>query len=127
MSYVETVDFERLPSALDNGPETEEAQLNLDYADRDTTRAAHKSARAREIQFDETLAGIMSTPQGRAFVRVLLFEWCHVEDTTFAAEHAQMAFAAGERNVGQRLKAAVVRLAPNDFLKMLMENANAAS
>lgn len=127
MSYTDhAIDFERVPSALVDEPGEPEVQLNLDYADREVTREAHKRAREREVVFDETLKGIMSTPQGRAFVRTIMFDWCHTEDSSFATDAGQMAFSAGERNIGQRLKAAVVRLAPTDFVKMLMENANAA-
>lgn len=128
MSYTgAALDFETVPSALDDEPEADEVQLNLDYAERDTVRDAARTAKDREAVFDECLKGLMSTPTGRSFVRTVMFDWCRTEDSVYSTDHGQMSFAAGERNIGQRLKAAVVRVAPSDYVKMLMENANVRS
>lgn len=119
------IDFERVPTAIDDEVIVEdEGQAALDFGDRATVRKVHRDAKAAETEFNEYIKTLMSTLQGRSFVRTVVYEWCHVATPSFVTEAAQTAFNEGERNVGQRLLASVIALAPQDYVKMLMETSN---
>lgn len=80
--------------------------------------------RLRELQLqrtkDEDLKWLMGTKPGRRIA------WRQLADTgvfrnPFDRDTTVMAFNCGQMNVGQRLLAQVMELAPDEFLRMLKE------
>jgi len=84
-------------------------------------RRQEKEARAKEAQDDAVVQSLMSTPAGRAWVRELL-EQCHVFHASFTGEALGSAFREGERSIGLRLLAAVMRAHPEAYVQMMKES-----
>lgn len=99
----------------------EEPELELDppLADPGAVRAGKAEARRREADREEMVRAVVGLPQGRKWLREVIFTWCHVNAPSINEIPALMGFAEGERNIGQRLLADVLAASPKDFLKML--------
>jgi hypothetical protein len=87
--------------------------------DRRRTRA-RKDKAIRET----VIRSLMSNPDGRRYIHLELSK-LHIWESTivFAPGGSQLtAFKEGKRAVGLELLADVTRLAPNEFVKMMVEN-----
>lgn len=72
----------------------------------------------RDKQDAEDLRTVLSSPQGRRFIRGLLAE-CGEHRTSFHTNAIQMSFNEGQRNVGLKLKARIIQCAPETLLDVL--------
>lgn len=79
-----------------------------------------KSARRRQRDQDAALVALMSHQATRSWVYDLLTR-CQMFQTSFSKSALEMAFNEGARNVGLRLTADLMRLCPDDYVKMLRE------
>ena len=79
-----------------------------------------KAARARQAQDDTVVQSLMSSEAGRGWVRNLL-DACGIFRSTFTGEALQSAFNEGQRNVGLRILADVMRACPDAYIQMMRE------
>src|SRR5882672_9145506 len=99
----------------------QEPSLNDEWIDPELARAQKresKAAKARAAQDDAAIQSIMASPGGRAWIQDLL-EVCGVFRTTFTGEALQSAFNEGNRNVGLRILAAIMRACPDAYIQMM--------
>ena len=75
----------------------------------------------RQKIVDEMMIALLDMPQGRMLVWDLL-ESTKVFHSSFSSRALEMAFNEGQRNVGLRLMADIMRLAPEQWAKMSREN-----
>lgn len=80
-------------------------------SDPEKIKDAQKRAKALEKQAAEDLQAVLSTVEGRRFVRGLLAD-CYEHRSVFSTNAIEMAFKEGARNVGLKLKARVGQVAP---------------
>ena len=76
--------------------------------------------KSRRIARDDFLRAAVGTKQGREYIYWIL-ELCGMGRNPFTANALTTAFSCGELNVGQRIQAHIIEVAPNAFLKMLAE------
>lgn len=81
------------------------------------------AAEKRQARIDLAVRGLMSTPDGRSWVRAKLAAW-GVFVAAPPEDALRMAFAQGLRNAGLELLADVTRAAPGEYLLMNQERAN---
>lgn len=111
------------PVAGDRGPLSgSRASIRLKRRRLWASRAARE--RAARIFADEDLVWLMNRREGRRFVWRLL-QGCHLYDE-HSAGSGGAGFRAGERNVGLRLLADIVRLCPDLHARMAREAARDA-
>jgi hypothetical protein len=81
-----------------------------------------RNARAKRVQagHDSAITALMSHPETRAWVWDLLTE-CRVYGPVFDRSALQMAFNDGSRNVGLKLIAQIMRVAPDSYIQMSRE------
>lgn len=84
---------------------------------------ASKQKRA-QAEADMALATLLRTTPGRRWMWATLCG-CGVYATTFRPDGLTMAFNEGQRAVGLRLLADVMRVAPDQYVTMAEENAQA--
>lgn len=72
----------------------------------------------KDKQEVEDLKAILALPHGQRFIRQLLSD-CGEHRSSFHTNNAVMAFNEGTRNVGLKLKALIVRAAP-EYLERLL-------
>lgn len=79
-----------------------------------------RGARAKDREKQEMLdlKAVLDTAEGRRFVRGLLAD-CGEHRTSFHTNALQMGFNEGMRNIGLKLKARIVRAAP-EYLQELL-------
>lgn len=88
----------------------------------DEARAkAEQRALHRRERLDNDLRAIMSRPEGRRFVCRLIDEICGVSSGSFSNDKAEMAFIAGRRDVGITLMREAQRVAPAEYVHLLVE------
>ena len=92
----------------------------MDASDPKSVRKAQKAAKTAERLRQDVIRNLMSTIAGRAFVYDLL-EGCHVFVTSFSLNALQMAHNEGERTVGLRLLADIMRVCPDKYVLMARE------
>ena len=83
-------------------------------------RRAAKLEREREAQENAVLQTLLSTPVGRRWVHELL-ESCHVFHVSFAQDALVTAFREGERSIGLRVLAQIMRAFPEAYVQMMKE------
>lgn len=84
--------------------------------------AGKRRAAGRKKKADEDVVyTLMSTQAGRAWIYSLLSD-CHCFSTSFTGEALSSAFREGERNVGNRLTAMLLKTASKEFILMLEEH-----
>lgn len=93
----------------------EQAQATLRDRERDTQRQA-----------DEDLRAIMLTPSGRRFMYWLTYDVCGVENGIWSPS-AEIHFQEGRRSVGIQVKNEAQRVAPREYVQMIMERINEAA
>jgi hypothetical protein len=81
-----------------------------------------RNARAKRIQagHDNAIKALMSHTETRAWMWDLLTE-CRVYSQVFDRSALQMAFNDGSRNVGLKLIADIMRVAPDSYIQMSRE------
>lgn len=77
--------------------------------------------RREQGEADQALRNLLRTTPGRRWMWQLLAS-CHVFASTFRADPYTTAFGEGERSVGLRLLADVMRVAPEEYPTMAEEN-----
>ena len=111
-----------MSATLDDRMAEAEPDRVADINDAATVTAQRRKARLAARARDDALAGMMSIREGRAWVHDLLAT-SHVFESSFSNNPGLMAFREGERNVGLRVLAQVMRLAPDRYVDMMKENA----
>lgn len=91
-----------------------------DASDPEQVNQRNRDAKRRAYRHREVLHRIMGTTDGRAWLWDLL-EFCHMNETSFAADARFHAFREGERNVGLFVNGQMQRFAA-EYLQMLKEN-----
>ena len=84
---------------------------------------AQREARVREFERKVVLRSVMSVKAGREWMFNLLGE-CGVYRTPFANDRSATDFNCGQQNIGLRLVASLVEACPDDYLRMMKEQAN---
>lgn len=84
---------------------------------------AKEEAHKRQLIIDEALKAFMSLPGGRYWMRGML-EACHIGSSSFTPDALRMSFLEGERNIGLRLFADLLRVAPNEYAQMMKDDSN---
>ena len=86
----------------------------------DPRQVRERTARVkdRDKQDAEDLKAVLSTAQGRRFMRGLLAD-CGEHRSSFHTNAIQMSFNEGIRNVGLKLKARIIQCAPESLLDVL--------
>ena len=96
----------------------------FDAADPKQVSKRKQRAKQRAANDDAVLKSILATTNGRAwFWRILAS--CHLFGVSFDSDALRMSFREGERNVGNRLLAQLMRSYPDSFILMMRENNNA--
>lgn len=83
-------------------------------------RIAKKEVKLREQQDREVVVAIMGTTNGRAWILSWL-ESCNIFSTPFSGVDARTNFNCGQHNVGVQLLNQVVRLCPDEYVRMMKE------
>jgi hypothetical protein len=99
---------------------------DVDVSDRTQVRAARRSAAAEEREEGERLAAFLGQPIARRWMWRLL-EACHTFSTSFDDNPYRTAFREGERNVGIRILADIMRNCPHQYSVMTQEAENVRS
>jgi hypothetical protein len=96
----------------------------VDLGDRESVKKRDKEIRVNKATREEMIRAVMGMPQGRALIRWILFDICHIEEPSFTTNGLTMAFREGERNIGQRIKADILmtREDANNYYQMLREH-----
>lgn len=84
-------------------------------------RAGREKAKRDEAINKDVVVNMMSHPSGRRWV----WNWlgfCGTFRSSFDREPLLMAFNEGQRNVGQKLLADVMKYAPHSYASMMTEN-----
>jgi hypothetical protein len=104
-------------------PEKNEAQEPEEYNAGNAKHVARraKAAKRREKIKTEALIRLIESPGGRAWLWDLLTS-CHVFTSFPLTDAIHLAGAHGERNVGLRIFAQVMKLDPNLYYTMAREN-----
>ncbi len=92
-------------------------------ADRRHVRAAEKAKKFRDKDKDAVLKVLLAEPNGRAWLRWLLFEVCRIDTTTANAafDPQAMMFREGAREVGLTVYREALRLSPQGYVLLLQE------
>src|SRR6266576_349368 len=96
---------------------------DVDVSDRTQVRTARRSALAEEREEGERLAAFLGHPVARRWMWRLL-EACHTFGTSFDDNPYRTAFREGERNVGIRVLADIMRNCPHQYSVMTQEAEN---
>jgi hypothetical protein len=99
---------------------------DVDVSDRTQVRAARRSAAVEEREEGERLAAFLVHPVARRWMWRLL-ENCHTFGTSFSDNPFRTAFQEGERNVGIRVLADIMRYCPTQYSVMMQEAENVRS
>jgi hypothetical protein len=91
-----------------------------DLGDEKDVRARKRRVGKQQKGLDDTLRGIMGSGTGRAWIWYIL-STCRSFELEVPSDAIAMAFRNGERNVGIRLLADVMRVAPDEFVAMMRE------
>jgi hypothetical protein len=89
-------------------------------AERRHVREAARASRVADRQRQDVVASIMSLVPGRQWMLELL-EGCHLFASSFTGNALETAFAEGERNVGLKLLADIMRVCPQQYILMVQE------
>lgn len=94
-------------------------------------REARTEERAQERKLEHTsqladLLYVMTDPAGRRFMHKLLSE-AGLFRSSFDSDPHKTAFNEGQRNVGLRLMADIMAIAPSQYAQMIEEQRNASS
>lgn len=109
---------------LEEAERREELQQPFDAGNEKSVARKRKSAQERIADRDEALRAFMTHEQGRAWVAWLLGQ-CHINMFIEANNAIHLSRLEGERNIGVLVQNELVRLCPDDYVKMLRENADA--
>jgi hypothetical protein len=90
-------------------------------ADPAKVQGRQSKAKREQAEADSALRNLLNTTPGRRWVWQLLCE-CGVFASSFRDSALVMAFEEGKRNVGLRLLADVMRVAPEQYQTMAEEN-----
>ena len=93
----------------------------MDPHSRKDVREAAKRAKADAREIDEFLRQMLALRQGRRYFWNLLAS-CGIGRNPFSTDPLAMAFASGEMNVGQRILAEIIRVAPERYIEMMRES-----
>ena len=74
----------------------------------------------QKVDIDDALRALVQHPQGRQYIYWLL-EISGIARNPYSGNALATAFNCGELNVGQRIQAHLIEVAPAAFLKMLEE------
>jgi len=99
---------------------------DVDVSDEKQVRTARRSALAEEREDGERLSLFLGNPIARRWMWKLL-ENCHTFGTSFSDNPYRTAFQEGERNVGIRILADIMRYCPNQYSVMCQEAENVRS
>ena len=89
-------------------------------ADRRHIKAAQRAARRVEEERRSVINNIMGSSAGRSYIFDRL-QQCHIFETTFSDSPGRSAFAEGERNIGLRELADIMRFCPDQYVAMVRE------
>jgi hypothetical protein len=94
--------------------------VSYDASDPKQVRDRIKQLKVQENIKDDLLRRIMETREGRAWFFEIL-ESAHIWRSSFSVEPLAMGFAEGERNLGLRFLADLMRAAPLRYIEMVQE------
>ncbi len=95
-----------------------------DASDEKHIAAAERKAAQDEMNRVNVVRGIMGDKKGRAWMYDIM-EKCHMYSPSFIPNDPYTtAFNEGERNVGNRILADIMKAAPDQYVKMCRENSN---
>lgn len=93
----------------------------FDASDPDQVNQRNRDSKRRDLRHREVLRQIMQSAPGRAWLYDFLAE-CHMNSTSYTSERTHdTAFNEGERNVGLKMNAQMLRF-PAEYFLMLKEN-----
>jgi hypothetical protein len=94
--------------------------VSYDASDPKQVKDRIKQLRVQENIKDDLLRRIMETREGRSWFFEIL-ESAHIWRSSFSVEALAMGFAEGERNMGLRLLADLMRACPARYIEMVQE------
>lgn len=98
-------------------------ELPFDASNETQVRQRSLAAKRREKADRDILTGLMSSPDGRAWLWSLLAQ-CHIYQTSFDPDPHVAAFKEGERNIGLWLVQAINRTCPDLMIQAMKERAD---
>lgn len=101
----------------------DEPEGEFDANDPKQVNNRKRRAKQRAADDDQTVKDLLSSSRGRAWLWRLLGT-CHIFGISFRADPYQTAFNEGERNVGNRLLAQIMRVDSAAYVLMMRENSN---
>lgn len=106
-----------------DGPEPEaEADEPYDSGNRRHVNKKAKVSKLRDNYDRMVLRQIMGSREGRAWIYRILYEVCHVFDTTiFDPNPRTMACYEGQRSIGMRLQNDIMVACPERYMEMMKE------
>lgn len=96
------------------------SEVPYDAGDPVAVKEKTRAAKRRDDANKRVLRQLMGSNEGRAWAYELL-SLCHVYQSAFSANALMMACAEGERNIGLRILADLMRACPERYIEMLKE------
>lgn len=108
---------------IENRAQTQDdipADEDLDAKAADDNKKKKKKIANSQERWENLLRGLMSAPEGREFIWMLLAKF-PMQRTPFSPNSMTMAFAAGQQAKGFELTEEIQRLVPGNYINMLKE------
>jgi hypothetical protein len=99
---------------------SDDAEKPYDAGDPQQVRERRRQGREREREEGSAVQALLSSREGRDWMYALL-EQCHTFHSSFSTDPLQMAFNEGERNIGIKLMAVIMRACPHRYNEMIQE------
>lgn len=104
----------------DDQPESPEGEF--DASDPRQVNQRKRRAKTRQADEDEVIRGLLGSFKGRAWYWKQLSA-CHIFEASWRQDGTDaMIFREGERNIGLRLLAQLMRASPESYVLMTQEN-----
>lgn len=109
-------------AATDQADTSADPAEPFDASDEAQVNQRKRDAGRRKKEGRDVLVNLLSKPAGRAWVWELLSATHMFEPSFVQNDPTGTAFREGERNVGLRILADLMRVAPDSFVLMMKEN-----
>lgn len=109
-----------MPQPDDDAPIPVDGEFNA--ADPKAINRRKQRSKQRQGEEDKFIRGLLSSAEGRTWYWKQLVA-CHIFEASWRGDGTDsMVFREGERNIGNRLLAQLMRASPDSFILMMQEN-----
>lgn len=91
-------------------------------ADPESVRDRKRREKRTDDEYAEDLRQLLTLPAARRFLRRLIFEECHLNETSYHASGQQFAANEGRRGVGAQLQAEIMHADLEGWIALVRES-----